>query len=34
MHKFVQNVSSNGGPDATPEGALDGELNVGFGWVP
>ena len=34
MHKCVQNGSSNGGPDAALEGALDGELNVGFEWAP
>ena len=30
----VQNVSSNGGPAAALESAIDGVLNVGFKWVP
>ena len=30
MHKCVQNGSSNGGPDAALEGALDGGRNVRF----
>ena len=34
MHKWVQNASSNGGPDASLEGALDGGLNVGLEWAP
>ena len=34
MHKCVQNGSSNDGPDATLEGALDGRLNGGFEWAP
>ena len=34
MYKCVQNVSSNDGPDAALEGALDGGLNVGFEWAP
>ena len=32
MHECVQNVSSNGGPAAALESAIDGELNVGFEW--
>ena len=32
---MCKNGSSNGGgPDAALEGALDGELNVGFEWAP
>ena len=34
MHKCVQNVSSNGGPDTVLEGALDGGFNVGFKVAP
>ena len=34
MHKRIQNCSSNGGPDAALEGALDGGLNAGFEWAP
>ena len=34
MHKLVQNGSSNGGPDAAIEGALDGGLTIGFEWEP
>ena len=34
MHEFEQNVSSNGGPVAALESAIDGELNVGFEWEP
>ena len=32
MHKCVQNVLCNSGPDAALEGTLDGGLNVGF-WM-
>ena len=31
---MFKNGSSNGGPDAALEGALDGEFNVGFEWAP
>ena len=35
MHECVQNVSSNGGPAAALESAIDGGLNVvGFKWMP
>ena len=34
MHKCVQNVSSNSGPDIALKGAHDGRLNVGFEWAP
>ena len=30
MHKFVENGSSNGGPDAVLEDAPDGDFNVGL----
>ena len=30
MEKWVENVSSNGGPDASLEGKLDSRLNVGL----
>ena len=32
--QFVQNDSSNGGPDAALEGALDGGLNVALEGAP
>ena len=32
--KCVENGSSNSGPDAALEGALDAGLNVEFEWVP
>ena len=34
MHECVQNVSSNDGPAPALEIAIDGGLNVGFGWPP
>ena len=34
MHKYVQNGSYTGGPDAVLEGSLDVELNVGLEWIP
>ena len=34
IRKYVQNGSSNGGPDASLEGALDVGLNFLFEWVP
>ena len=34
MLKCVQNVSSNGGPDAALEGPLDGRLNVALEGAP
>ena len=33
MHKCVQKGSSDGGPDAVPESALDGGFNVAFEWA-
>ena len=34
IHKFVQNSSFNGGPDAALEGALDDGLNVTLKGAP
>ena len=34
VHKFVQNGSSNRGPDAVLEGAVNGRLNVALDGTP
>ena len=34
MQKYVQNSSSNGGPNTALEGALDVGLIVRFEWAP